>query len=242
MHSFLIGKLECAKGHAMHRLAIYDLDKTLTRKATFPPFILHVLRHYRPLRAWALPLMALTTIGYSLRLITRARLKEMNLSLLLGKHTLSADADKMAASFAQVTMHGNILSAAVERVRADREAGYRIVIASASYHFYVNAIARQLGINDVIATDCVSEGGGRFLPYIAGDNCYGPAKLARVTGWLEEQGVDRAGTHVRFYSDHVSDAPCLAFADEAFATNPHLPLARLATEKRWPILNWLSES
>jgi phosphoserine phosphatase len=30
----------------------------------------------------------------------------------------------------------------------------------------------------------------------------------------------------------------LDFADEAFATNPHQPLAQLARERGWPILDW----
>ncbi len=242
MHSFLIGKPECAKVAAMHKLAIYDLDKTITRRATFPPFIWHVLRHYRPLRIWALPFMALTTLGYGLKLVSRERLKEMNLALLLGKSVQAEDANRIATSFARATIESNTLSAAIARMEDDRRNGFRIVIASASYAFYVRAIADLLDIGTVIATNCVAKRGDAFSSSIDGANCYGQAKLDRVMGWLDDQNIDSKSTHIRFYSDHVSDAPCLEFADEAFATNPHPPLTQLATLRGWPILDWLSES
>jgi phosphoserine phosphatase len=59
-----------------------------------------------------------------------------------------------------------------------------------------------------------------------------------IKTWLAAQGVDRAAVHVRAYSDHVSDAPLLDYADEGFAANPHEPLAKLAQVKGWPILRW----
>ena len=55
---------------------------------------------------------------------------------------------------------------------------------------------------------------------------------------MAAEGLSREQCHIRAYSDHVSDGPLLTFADEAFATNPHPPLARLAREKGWQILDW----
>ncbi len=55
---------------------------------------------------------------------------------------------------------------------------------------------------------------------------------------MAERGIARADAHVRAYSDHVSDAPLLAWADEGFAVNAHGPLRALAKERGWPILDW----
>ena len=65
---------------------------------------------------------------------------------------------------------------------------------------------------------------GALLARIAEQNCYGTAKLELVEAWMTRQGLKREDCHIRFYSDHVSDAPCLNWADEAFATNAHAPL------------------
>ena len=124
------------------------------------------------------------------------------------------------------------------RIEADRTEGYRLVMATASYRFYVTAIAGRLGFDAVIATLSNEGDNGAVRAGIAGENCYGPAKLAMIEDWMAGQGIARESAHVRFYSDHVSDAPTLAWADEAFAVNPHAPLRTLAAIKGWTIVDW----
>jgi phosphoserine phosphatase len=57
-----------------------------------------------------------------------------------------------------------------------------------------------------------------------------------VTDWLAKSGLNRG--HVRFYSDHASDAPAFEWADEAVAVNPHARLRKLAGERGWAIEDW----
>ena len=49
------------------RLAIYDMDKTVTRRATFTPFLLHAARRLAPWRLLLLPAVAITGLGYALK-------------------------------------------------------------------------------------------------------------------------------------------------------------------------------
>ncbi len=219
----------------MNRIAFYDMDKTLTRRATFGPFILFVLKHHRRRRLWALPMMGIVTLGYGLKLISRSRLKEINLRLLIGHRINVAEMAVIAREFA-MTM--DVFPKAIAQIATDREAGYRIVLATASYRFYVAAIAEFLGIEDVIATDCVAEGAISLLPKIDGENCYAEGKLRMVLAWMRDQAIARESADIRFYSDHVSDAPCLDWADEAFAVNAHPPLKALAAERGWTSFDW----
>ena len=53
---------------------------------------------------------------------------------------------------------------------------------------------------------------------------------------LAKNGLQRG--HVRFYSDHASDAPVFEWADEAVAVNAHDRLVRLARERGWRVENW----
>ena len=73
---------------------------------------------------------------------------------------------------------------------------------------------------------------------IAGENCYDAAKLTMIREWMAREGIERGDAHIRAYSDHVSDAPMLDFADEAYAANPHPPLAELARDKGWTRFDW----
>jgi HAD superfamily hydrolase (TIGR01490 family) len=222
----------------MQRLAIYDMDKTITRKATFGPFISHVIRYHAPWRLVLLPLMGLTSLAYLLRLMSRSQLKEWNLRMLLGRRIDRQKAAQIARSFAKDVMARNVLTGAVERIAQDKAQGYRIILATASYRLYVEAIAERLGIADVIATELVAVDQETLVPSIDGSNCYDVEKLNHIRRWMAQQGLERATCHIRFYSDHISDAPCLDFADEAFATNPHAPLWALAAERGWTVFDW----
>ncbi len=220
----------------MHRLAIYDMDKTITSRATWAPF----LTHYAWSRPWdgiGLSATPGPAILYALKLIDRARLKEMTQALVMGRRANLKTATKMAELFGERIAAQDVRAGARSRIADDKAAGYRVVLATASYDFYVRPIARALGIDDVIATPSTVEG-DRLVARIAGENCYADAKLRMIEAWMAREGIAREDARIRFYSDHVSDAPTLAWADEPFAVNPHAALRALATEKEWPILDW----
>lgn len=221
----------------MNKLSIFDMDKTITRAATFGPFLAYAVPRHQLWRVIFLPLVLLSSLGFGLRLISRGRLKELNLALMLGRRICEAELILVARGFAGFTLARNSLAQALARIEAERAEGRRVVLATASYAFYVREIANLLGIKDVIATKARRT--GEFLsPRIDGENCYGPAKLRMIESWMTAKNISRAESHVRFFSDHVSDAPCLDWADEAFATNPHPPLRALAAKRGWAIIDW----
>ncbi len=220
------------------KLAIYDMDRTVTYSGTYTPFLLHVAMRMAPWRLALVPLVLLAMLAYVLRLIPRKRLKEINQHLMIGG---TVRRDRLAPhieSFADKVMARNARPGALERIAHDRAEGYRLVLATASYRLYVGAIARRAGFDDVIATDHLGQNLDYVRARIAGENCYDAAKLAMIRAWMAENGIERAQAHIRAYSDHVSDAPMLDFADEAYATNPHPPLAKLAAERGWRRFDW----
>jgi HAD superfamily hydrolase (TIGR01490 family) len=219
-------------------IAIYDMDKTVTRRATYNGFLIHMAKNRAPWRFLLAPLLPFGLAMYGLKIWSRERLKEFSQSLFLGRKVSLEEISVHLKTHAEVVVGTNIYPEFNALLREEKAAGYRHVIATASYKLYVEAIAERLKFDDVIATDLVTDGGGHVLARIAGGNCYDTAKLEKVKAWMEEQGLSRADCFIRAYSDHVSDAPLLVFADEAFATNPHPPLAKLANEKGWQIINW----
>jgi len=222
----------------MKRIAIYDMDKTITVRATYAAFLVHMARTLAPWRLILLPAVGLVMLGYILKLVPRGRAKELNQALLMGHNVRRARIMPAVERYADKVVAGNIRAEALANIAADRAAGCTLVIASASYRLYVEPIARRLGFDAVIATDHFTQDIDYVRARIAGENCYDTAKLRMIEAWMAAQAIDRAQAHIRAYSDHVSDAPLLAFADEAFAANPHPPLADLAARKGWPILHW----
>ncbi|MAX00113.1 MAG: HAD-IB family hydrolase [Sphingomonas sp.] len=222
----------------MRHLAIYDMDRTITREPTWTPFLIHAARRIAPWRLALIPAALGGAITYKLGLISRGQLKQFTQRLILGRSLAPDTRAQLAAAFAETVDESGILQGARDRIAEDRAAGYELVLATASYRFYASAIADKLGFDSVIATESRFAEDGDLLPKIEGENCYGEAKLTMIKAWMAHQGIDRGNAHIRFYSDHVSDAPALEWADEGFAANPHDALRRLAGKRGWPVLDW----
>ena len=220
----------------MTDLAIYDMDRTVTRRATYTPFLIYCALRLEPWRLLLLPLVALSMLAYVGKLIDRGRLKEINHRLLLGDKRSPALLKPLIDGFAQATLANNVRPGARAAIARDKAEGRRVVMATASYRFYARAIADALGFDDCIGTNSIIGLDSVVHARIDGANCYGPAKLAMVEQWLATAGLERA--HVRFYSDHASDAPVFEWADEPVAVNPHEKLKRLAEQRGWPVEDW----
>ena len=220
------------------QLAIYDMDKTITRKATFTPFLFHAAVRLGPWRLLLLPAVLLTVIAYAAKLIDRGRLKEWNYTLLIGRGLPPERLEPVIQSFADRQVETNIMPGARANIAADRAAGRRLVMATASYRIYAAAIAERLGFRDVIATETSIDAKGRIIARIDGANCYGDSKLAMIQAWLEREGLAREAVHIRFYSDHVSDSVVHRWSDEAVAANAHDRLVRVAEAEGWEVVDW----
>ena len=202
-------------------LAIYDMDRTVTRRTTYTSFLLHCAVRRAPWRLIFLPLVVGSMLAYLAKAISRARLKEINHALLIGQSIGVADMKPLVDSFAESQLASNIRPGARAAIARDRAEGRRIVMATASYRFYAAAIAERLGFDDVIGTGSVIGLDERLLARIEGENCYGQAKMRMVADWVEKSGLLGRHGHVRFYSAHVTDAPVFERADEPVAVNPH---------------------
>ncbi|MBY0303696.1 MAG: haloacid dehalogenase [Sphingomonas sp. 28-62-20] len=222
----------------MQDIAIYDMDKTITRAATWTPFLLYAARRRAPWRLALLPLLGGAGLGYAIGLVNRGQLKQIAFRLMLGRVVPAPAMAMLAAGFADKIAARGVWSAARAQIASDRAAGRRLVLATASFRCYVDPIAADLGFDAVIATESTHALDGGVTALIDGDNCYGMAKLDRISAWMADQGVARADATIAFYSDHVSDGPTLAWADRPYAVNPHPALRQLAAAEGWPVLDW----
>ena len=222
----------------MSDLAIYDMDRTVTRRPTYTPFLLHTAVRRAPWRLLFAPIVLLSMLAYAVRLIDRAKLKEINHHLLLGSKIHPRELQPLVESFADKQVATNIRPGARAAIVRDKAEGRRLVLATASYRLYADAIAERLGFDDVIGTGSIIGLDERVHARIAGENCYGPAKLRMIAEWVEVSGLKGVPGHVRFYSDHVSDRPAFEWADDPVAVNPHGKLRRLAEQRGWAVEDW----
>ncbi len=222
----------------MTELAIYDMDRTITRTGTFTPFMIHAALRLAPWRLIFVPFAALVMLAYAAKLIERKRVKELNQAMLIGRRIHADRLTPIAEAFAGKMIDHNVYAGALASLAENRAAGRRLVLATASSRIWVEPIARRLGMDDVVATGTIRGLDDYVSHKVDGENCYGPAKLRMIEAWMGLEKLDRAACRIRFYSDHVSDVPVLEWADEAIATNPHAGLRAVARQRGWTIVDW----
>ena len=220
----------------MTDLAIYDMDKTVTRRPTYTPFLIHCAMQRNPLRLVLLPLVILSMLAYVLKFIDRGTLKEINHKLLLGHRRSQAELKPLVESFADKTIANNIRPGAKAAIARDKAEGRMVVMATASYRFYAKEIGKRMGFDHVIGTNTILGIDEEVHAKIDGQNCYGPAKMEMILDWETKAEIVRG--HVRFYSDHVTDRPVFEWSDEPVAVNPHGKLEELAKQQGWRIEDW----
>ena len=223
----------------MQQIAIYDLDRTLLRNPTFTPFLIFAARIAAPWRLLLLPVWVIAMIGYRLGLYGRKPLKQFGLRLFTGNSLPDSIFAPIAADFARQRIARDYSTAAQRSVRVHRGSGARIIIATAAPEIYASEIARQLGIDDVIATRHLRTADpAGFMEAFDGENCYGEEKLRRIEIWMQAQNLARADCHITSYSDHPSDAPMLNWSDAAILVTRSAMLTKTAYANGWVVLDF----
>jgi len=212
---------------------LFDLDRTITRRGTYTPFLLSVARK-RPAAFLSVPLILAAALAYRLRWISRGRLKEIMLRRTLGAMT-RAEVDALAQAFVENEIQTRLRPGARAAIDRHRCAGHRLVLMTASFDFYAEIFGQKLGFDDVVATAADWNNQDRLTGQIAGENCYGPAKF-RALG--EKLPGLKDSHHLIAYSDHHTDADLLTWVDTGTAVNPSRRLRQLAERHGLTIVDW----
>ena len=112
-------------------LAIYDMDKTVTRRATYNGFLVHMAWNKSPWRLLLAPLLPLGLLLYFLDVWDRSRLKQFSQRLLIGERVPREKLARYLESHADLVLGRNVFAEAGWRIADEKAAGYRHIIATA---------------------------------------------------------------------------------------------------------------
>ena len=212
---------------------VFDLDHTITKLDTYLAFLLSVLRG-RPSRLLPSVLLLNAVFLHKIGLKDNSWLKEQFLRTIVGGASRE-QVDGWTEKFIAGLLKNQIYPTALKRIEHHRKAGCRLLMASASFDFYVTKIAQQLGFDDVICTRSTWGDSDTLMGEIDGNNCYGQAKLEKLRAYF---GTKRDKWYVIGYSDHHSDAPMLDWVDQPVAVNPTKKLRNIAEKSGYDIQLW----
>ena len=110
------------------------------------------------------------------------------------------------------------------------------VMVTATNSFVTGPIAREFGIEYLVATD-PEEVGGEFTGRVRGVPSFREGKVARVEAWLGEHALSwTAFDETWFYSDSLNDLPLLERVDHPVAVDPDATLRATASDRGWDII------
>ncbi|MDD4977575.1 MAG: HAD-IB family hydrolase [Gallionella sp.] len=116
-------------------------------------------------------------------------------------------------------------------------AGDVCVIITATNSFVTAPIAREFGIEHLIATE-PEHNGGEFTGRVAGVPSFKEGKITRLNQWLAARGWTLDSFQdTTFYSDSLNDLPLLKIVRHPVAANPDDTLRSHAEKFGWPIVN-----
>lgn len=166
----------------------------------------------------------------------RLRLEQylaVTLSPLEGRHEAEVAAEVEAFVTARIAPRFFPQGRAL--IARHREQGDLPLLISASSRHLVASVARQLGIEQVIAVEPELKA-GRFTGATTGVLSYRGGKVVRLEAWLAKR--HSTATHLSFYSDSQNDLPLLNRVDRPVAVNPDPVLAEVARIEGWERLDW----
>jgi HAD superfamily hydrolase (TIGR01490 family) len=128
-----------------------------------------------------------------------------------------------------------IYDEAVALIEGHRAAGRDIVIISSSGTEVVEPIGARLGADIAVGTQLAIDDGkytGEILFY-----AYGEAKADAVRDLAQERGYELGACFA--YTDSVTDLPMLDAVGHPTAVNPDSELRRIASERGWPVVDFV---
>ena len=154
----------------------------------------------------------------------------------LGRHP-RAQLDAWHREYMAERIRPMITDKARALVRKHQEEADLVAIITATNRFVTAPIAREFGIENLIATE-VEEIDGHFSGRGTGIPCFKEHKITRLEMWLAERRLLWEDiSESWFYSDSLNDLPLLARVSHPVAVDPDDTLRVRASAAGWPIIS-----
>ena len=144
--------------------------------------------------------------------------------------------DGWHGEFMRCKVRGMIGHAARELVARHRAAGDVCVIITATNSFVTAPIAREFGVEHLIATE-PEQRDGEFTGRVADVPCFREGKITRLESWMAQHGWGwESFANSWFYSDSLNDLPLLGKVKIPVAVDPDATLRAHAERNGWRIM------
>lgn len=202
------------------RVAVFDLDGTITRQDTFIPYLRGWLRRH-PRSGYLGPVLA-AGFRYAIAGLDRGGLKSDLLCACMSGATVE-EVRSWTAEFVAGLGDAELCPGALDAIEGHRAAGDRLVLLSASVDLYVPEIGQRLGFDESICTG-VAWREGRLDGALTTPNRRGDEKRCCV----ESLRSRHPGARFAAYGNSSADFPHFTAVEEPVLVNAGTRLQRAA--------------
>lgn len=199
----------------MEKLAIFDVDYTLTKKETLIEFYKFMLKK-NPKLLLHIPKVLTSGIFYMLRIIPLKKVKEYFISFIDG--IKEEEMKELVKEFYEERLSKILYADAINTMRKLKSEGCKIYLISASAEFYLNELYKIKEVDKVIGTRFLCES-GIHKSIIQGENCKGEEKVKRLMEELKKDNIDVDFKNSYMFSDSLSDLPLFNLVGNPYLIN-----------------------
>jgi len=211
------------------RIAVFDLDGTITRRDTLLPYLRGWRRRHARAGFYG---QSFSALSHFLTDRNRGRLKSALIRAAMSGATRD-EVERWTAEYVSSIGASDLCEGALAAIARHRDAGDRLVLLSASMDLYVPQIGRSFAFDEAICTE-VAWIDGRLDGALVTENRRAEEKRRCV----EALRARHPGAAISAYGNAASDFPHFAAADEAVLVNAGSRLRREAERLGYRTEEW----
>ena len=199
----------------MKKLAIFDIDYTITKKETLMELFKYAIKKDKR-NIKFLPRAAYCGFMYVIKFYDEKKVKEGFLKFI--ENVKEDELRVLVKNFYEDRLKNILYKDALDMIKDLKNKGYDIYLISASPEFYVNEFYAIKEVDKVIGTKFKFEN-GIFSRKMDGNNCKGEEKVKRLKSYLKENNIEVDFNESYMFSDSLSDKPLLDLVGKPYLIN-----------------------
>ncbi|WP_422379710.1 HAD family hydrolase [Marinicellulosiphila megalodicopiae] len=142
--------------------------------------------------------------------------------------------NELHQKFMDTVISDMMLDQAKALLKKHKDQGDYLLIITATNEFVTGPIAKYLGVDDLIASQC-EKIDGKYTGKPCGIPSFQDGKITRLNEWLESNPMDLEGSY--FYSDSHNDLPLLKMVSHPIVVDADETLTQYAKQQDWDIIS-----
>lgn len=203
----------------MDKLAIFDIDFTLTKKETLIEFYKFMLKK-KPSLLKHMPRSLYAGILYLFKVYDLKKAKEAFISFI--DSVEENELKSIIKEFYEKVLSKNLYKDSMEMIKKLKKDGCKIILISASSEFYLEEFYNIKEVDKIIGTRYQfgsKKEKGRTRGRILGPNCKGEEKVVRLKEFIREEKFDIDFKESFMFSDSLSDSPLFKLVGHPYLIN-----------------------